>query len=224
MKSTKSSSPFLRSAMWPETVWNPSWSSTVRSMSTVSLLELNTAMIGLPGSAVGAGPELSRLIPSFPTSSGRSPHGILASRPVKGITRRWPVLEVAARRSSRSADSTGEAGHHRHQLARLDRFRYVEGEAGHQAADPVFWTAVRGHGDRGRLAALVGLECADPPDERVTILSRHLDVGHEHVGVALLEHREGLAPARAAPHLRPRAHEDLPGEVHRDQVVVHHQD
>src|SRR4029453_5398894 len=136
-------------------------------MSTVSLLELNTAMIGLPGAAVGPGPELSRLIPSFPTSSGRSAHGIPASRPVKGTTGRRPALGVAARRGARPAGATGEARHGRHQLARRDRLRYVEVEAGHQAADPVFRTAVRGQGDRGRLAALVGFARRAPAEWRV---------------------------------------------------------
>src|SRR5437879_10145468 len=115
-------------------------------MSTVSPVELNTAMIGwspgeLPAGAGSSGPGMSVAIAeSLPWATG------------EGNARRAPA--------PRSTDPTGQARDARDQLAWIHRLGHVEVEAGHETADSVLRPAVGGQGDRGGLAALAGLERA----------------------------------------------------------------
>src|SRR5262247_3944918 len=102
----------------------------------------------------------------------------------------------------------GQIGDDDGQLGGIDRLRDVHAVAGCERAPPVLDATVRGQGDRGRPGDGAVVQRAHPPDERVAVLARHLDVGDEHVGPPRLQRLETLNDRSAAAHLRPAADQD----------------
>src|SRR5215510_11468744 len=97
----------------------------------------------------------------------------------------YRVETTMSSRAPAGAPSSGAADHARDagdQLGRIDRLGEVDVEASLQAANPIFRPAERRERDRGNLTALLGAERPQLPDQRIAVLSGHLDVGHEHVG------------------------------------------
>src|SRR5207237_2158372 len=186
MKSMRSISPFFTSGMWPTTVWNPSDSSAVRKRSTVSSLELNTAIVGLRPCSVAPGrspgPALPRAVASqssrfvrrtdqWPTSNhGGNCAEIIVPR------RRCLAAPPAGPRSPGAPDHARDNGN---QLGGVHRLRDVNVEACCQTPDPVLRSAERGQGHRRDLPASLGPESSYLVDERGGVILRLMDVGGE---------------------------------------------
>src|SRR5215831_9271039 len=146
----------ITAGMWPTTVWNPSASKTVRRRSTVSLLELNTAMIGRRGPGSGSDSGLPSL--GDPASMMPRPFGSVGEWPTPSLPR-----------------EPREAGHDGRELRGIHRLGHVHVESGHEAPDPVRRAIERGQREGRRAPSLLRRERAHRAHERVAVVARHLD-------------------------------------------------
>src|SRR5439155_21936840 len=152
------------------------------------------------------------------------------------VSVRWPTPMIPdTRRSSCSpgrtteqrgdlARASREARNDGGQLTRVNRLGHVDVEPCSETSDPVFGTTKRSKGNGGRFPASFGIERSDFSDERVSVLSRHLHIGHKNIWSPLLERTQRLLHRATYPHVSPSLDQYFSDNVNRRGIVVNNQD
>jgi hypothetical protein len=112
-----------------------------------------------------------------------------------------------------------EGSHDGHQLIGVDGFGNVHIETGRGCSVPILGFPVRRE-SHGRNLPPLGVEAAHLPNERVTIRTRHFDVGDENVRPPILDDSQSLCRRRTYAHVGTGVDQDGHDEIKALSVVI----